>query len=1090
MKIFISYGHNDHAALVDRLFDALLQAGHEPWKDDRYEGSSGIYAGEDFTQVIYDAIDRSDFVVALVSEVTQARPYCRDERQYAYNNKGSRFIQIRLDHVQLRLGNSNSYIDMSDVEACTGAIDEALFQQQLQALFAAFRDPAAFAGDGLNYWAKFDAHLKIPGVMKFHDFVGVLDNTPFVGRQWLREQCVRWVTDNTIDCRLFAILGEAGTGKTAFIRHLAADRELVKSVHVCIYDRPSTRSAKDTLKDLAYILAQNNDTYFNFLKSKNLEPVEDMGVDGLFEFLFIEPLKNEQRKYLLIIDGLDELEETTGLNPLMKLFRQYAQQINPNISFLVTGRPDENILNKLRTIGGGTPPEQVLLDPETSREDLALYIQEQLQALGQYTPTLAKKLLEACDGNFEYLTLLFREASREGLTLTEDMKLPKGLNERYTQYLDRRMETAQQRPRFTREQRQLLSVLCAAQEPLPLSLLGDITGMDPYDIQDEFSILGSLIRQTGDDDDPLICLFTKSFRDYLLDRSCSAYCVNREQGNEQIALFIMDKCATEKQLKKYPYLERNAYLHLLSHGDKEEEEILDFLLGQAKEQDIAPRIAGALTKGNPVAIHTYCRLESQLDPLENVVRYLKSLREKIALSQICAYRESHGERTRALLLHGDIDRMDPSPAAFAQAQARYEEALTLAQADYAAAPDYKTRRILSICYERLGILAKRDKTPHGIARANDYYRKSMELCEETLALTPCLQSRRDVAASCDHLGLLSRQIGDAAAAKQYFLRCLELNRQNHQQAPNYHSRRDLMFVYRRLASQVENSHAEEARQWYLMALEMARQNHLSIPGFESRHDLSVSYDFLGVLAINSNALEEARDWYLKANALDKENCEENPCYLSRHDLAVSYVRLGNLTNRSATVQAGAEAEQWYRKAMPLYARNYTDNPCLQTRQELSANYCRLATVCKQQNTPQSHAEAEALLRKSLPLEEECYAQQPCEDTRRRLITVCYQLAMALGRNPAPEAQAQALALLEQHLKLQAEQHRQNPTHQHAVDTLHAYLSLAGVYRRLGHTAHARDTYSAALSWIETLPDAFDKNSWRKHCYEGLRDLEK
>ena len=30
MKIFISYGHNDHTALVDALYDALLKEGHDP----------------------------------------------------------------------------------------------------------------------------------------------------------------------------------------------------------------------------------------------------------------------------------------------------------------------------------------------------------------------------------------------------------------------------------------------------------------------------------------------------------------------------------------------------------------------------------------------------------------------------------------------------------------------------------------------------------------------------------------------------------------------------------------------------------------------------------------------------------------------------------------------------------------------------------------------------------------------------------------------------------------------------------------------------------------------------------------------------
>ena len=120
MKIFISYGHGDHTQVVDLLFDALIREGHEPWKDDRYEGRSGIPAGRDFTEEIYRQIDASDFVIAFVTNQTQEKPYCRDERQRAYNGKGTHFIQIRMDYADITLGNSRSYIDMSDVLESNG----------------------------------------------------------------------------------------------------------------------------------------------------------------------------------------------------------------------------------------------------------------------------------------------------------------------------------------------------------------------------------------------------------------------------------------------------------------------------------------------------------------------------------------------------------------------------------------------------------------------------------------------------------------------------------------------------------------------------------------------------------------------------------------------------------------------------------------------------------------------------------------------------------------------------------------------------------------------------------------------------------
>ena len=145
MKIFISYGHEDHTQVVDLLFDALVREGHEPWKDDRYEGNSGIPAGQDFTELIYQAIDASDFVVAFVTRQTQDKLYCRDERQRAYNKKDSHFIQIRMDYADITLGNARSYIDMSDVIESNGQINHRLFEEKLKSLFAAFRDPHSFS---------------------------------------------------------------------------------------------------------------------------------------------------------------------------------------------------------------------------------------------------------------------------------------------------------------------------------------------------------------------------------------------------------------------------------------------------------------------------------------------------------------------------------------------------------------------------------------------------------------------------------------------------------------------------------------------------------------------------------------------------------------------------------------------------------------------------------------------------------------------------------------------------------------------------------------------------------------------------------
>ena len=271
MKIFLSYGHNDHTKLVDMVFDALRKERHQVWKDNRYEGESGIPAGENFTKLIYDTIDEYDFVIAFVSEVTKQRKYCCDERNYAYDHKDTHYIQIRLDHTNMTLGNSRSYVDMSEVEMPNGEINMGFFNEGMRAILSAVRDPESFSKGGLRPWAKFEAHLRVQGARQYDEFIELPQNDDYVGREWLTEKCKKWACDSNEPCRLFVIYGEAGSGKTAFVQHLSTDRELVRSVHVCIYDRPATRSAKNTLKDLSFVLAKNNDRYYERLKSKDFK---------------------------------------------------------------------------------------------------------------------------------------------------------------------------------------------------------------------------------------------------------------------------------------------------------------------------------------------------------------------------------------------------------------------------------------------------------------------------------------------------------------------------------------------------------------------------------------------------------------------------------------------------------------------------------------------------------------------------------------------------------------------------------------------------------------------------------------------------
>ena len=869
MKIFISYGHGDHTEIVDRVCDALVQAGYEIWKDDVFQNGGGIAPGQDFEAVIQEKLEGADFVLAFLSHRTLASAYCKDERNWAYNHKGSHFIQILLEKVDILQGNSRSYIDLSNVVDTTGRINEKLFENACNGLFAAFRDPKSFAEGGINPRTKLDRHLCVPGALRYEEFITMPAADDFVGRQWLVEQCKAWALDSTIRKRLFVILGEAGTGKTAFVRHLAQDRELVRSVHVCIYNKTSTRSLRDTLKDLAYVLACGGGAYFEYLKMKNLEQLQEMSEDALFEYLFLEPMKDTGEKYLLIIDGLDEMEATTGLKPLIKIFRQYADRINPNVSFLVTTRPDEEIVRSLRSVESDEALKSVTLDQSANEADLRCFIRKKLTELGHCSEDLEEKLLEACDGNFEYLSLLFKEAAEEGLQVSADMKLPKGLDARYIQYLERRMEQ-QDQSRLTKHQRRLLSVLCVGCEPMPLSLLAAAAGMDRFDAEEELALFGSLLRQEGSRQGRTVALFAKSFRDFLL-RDQDLCGADRAVGLAMVAEYILENCQKEADLQESAYLERHAVTHLLQYAPEAPEAVIACLQGwQRSGSDIALLVADALEAEPESTVTGHSRVKEALNIGNFVEIHLKGKRALPALEKLLSQYEKEGDQWGAMKLEADLLLLDPTPEKKEKARQLYTQLLDMAAKQYAEAPDYSTRRNLALTYERLGDLTRATKP----GEAEGWYRKE-----------------------------------------------LALNEENHRENPCYESRRDLALTYERLGDLVRATNPGEAEGWFRKALALDEENHRESPCYQSRRSLALTYDRLGDLMRATN-LGEAEGWFRKALALDEENHRENPCYQSRRDLAITYNRLGALTQKKDP----AEAKKWYQKALALLEENARERP--------------------------------------------------------------------------------------------------------------------------------------------------------------------
>lgn len=101
MKIFLSYGHDQNAELVQRIKKDLEAEGHECWMD-----SNEIKAGNDWRRAITDGIVSSEWVLSFLS-----RHACREWQEHGQRKKG-----VCLDELAIAIGTKGSIVKTILVE--------------------------------------------------------------------------------------------------------------------------------------------------------------------------------------------------------------------------------------------------------------------------------------------------------------------------------------------------------------------------------------------------------------------------------------------------------------------------------------------------------------------------------------------------------------------------------------------------------------------------------------------------------------------------------------------------------------------------------------------------------------------------------------------------------------------------------------------------------------------------------------------------------------------------------------------------------------------------------------------------------------
>ena len=543
LRIFISYGHDEHEDLARRLREDLQSRGHQVWFD-RAELRPGVdWESHIDSGLEWLAEDRDHArMLLLLTPHAVRRPdgFCLNEIARAVSRRiGIIPVMVALCEPPLSICRIQ-YLDMRD---CLPLDDnDKLYSRSLESLLAALEGK----GTEIEGFGSRKLHALEP-----IDFAAELAAHPpdFTGRAWLFDELQTWLTEPEAP-RVFVLIGAPGVGKTALAVELIHRSQHVAAFHICIHTSKQKSDPLRLVTSLAYQLSTQLPEYEEALKTLDLEYVVDTyDASTLFDVLLTQPLARvspPEAPMVIVIDGLDEATQN-GTNAVAEFLSERAQHLPRWVRIVVTSRPEPEVLRPLKALGVHT------IEP-LAAENLSDIRQYALARLGKVSASAAAKehavnvITERCEGVMLYARHACDHLEREGISPGTLETLPQGLFALYARQLTLRCPRHES---FAEGPRPLLSLLLAAREPLDTDLVCAALGRTRSETWDVVVALGSLVV----DDGKTLALPHKTLRDWLSDRTASQqYHVGDDEGHTLLAAVTGDPRSIARSARGYLYL--------------------------------------------------------------------------------------------------------------------------------------------------------------------------------------------------------------------------------------------------------------------------------------------------------------------------------------------------------------------------------------------------------------------------------------------------------------------------------------------------------------------------------------------------------
>ena len=440
--------------------------------------------------------------------------------------------------------------------------------------------------------------------IKYFDFSEFItsSNSDFLGRRWLYQDMEEIMVQT--ERRGVLLIGNPGSGKTAFVCHLLCSRtsspfihDRIIGYHFCMHSDKGTQNAAKFVRNLANMVAWSIAEYRDIISSDSfvhrvLQNNCPQDPEWCFQEGIITPLKKLQHQpkqpWYVIIDALDECAADKA--EILSMLKSKVRRLPRWMKLIITSRNMSTITTSLE----GMHMLELRSDDARNLEDIDRYsshkiyplkgsiisrIKEYFSIRDNNTPTqrIVSSLVEKSQGNFLFVRLVlnFLLASTDNVNWTENF--PKTLDNIFQLYFERKFST---RESF-QSLREIFEVLVASYTPLSAQVIHSLLKLDNPALDFEYDVMPkleevSLFLWYGSENG-LVRIYHASLSEWLTSETNKGrfYYVKRRNGHKRLAKYYLQHA---KSIKK-PLTPEEAF-HLTCHiveGGSNEHQVHEFL---------------------------------------------------------------------------------------------------------------------------------------------------------------------------------------------------------------------------------------------------------------------------------------------------------------------------------------------------------------------------------------------------------------------------------------------------------------------------------------------------------------------------------